>query len=88
MAAMTLGWRNAAWFVVVLVVGCASGPHPALQVASRDFECPVGQLKRDEIYPNKQRVEGCGKEAVYVKDCGTGYGTDAECRWAKLKPEY
>jgi hypothetical protein len=78
------GWRIAA---LLLLSSCASGPHPALEVAAKDFECPIAQLERHEIYPNKQRVEGCDKEAVYVKDCG-GYGTDAACRWAKAKPEY
>lgn len=71
--------------VPALVAGCASGPHPSLEVASRELDCPVAQLTRDEIYPNKQRISGCEREAIFVKDCG-GYGTDAGCRWAKLKP--
>lgn len=70
-----------------LLLACASGPHPALKTAARDFDCPIAELKRDEIYPSKQRIEGCDKEAVYVKDCG-GYGTDADCRWAKAKAEF
>ena len=69
----------------LLLLGCASGPHPAMTLAARDFKCPMASLKRDEIYPNKQRIEGCNKEAIYVKTCG-GYGIDSECKWAKAKP--
>jgi hypothetical protein len=65
---------------------CASGPHPALEVAARDFDCPQKDLKRHEIYPNRQRVEGCGKEGIFVKDCA-GYGVDSKCRWARAKDE-
>jgi hypothetical protein len=73
---------------VLLLLGCASGPHPAMQLAASDFKCPIKSLKRHEIYPNKQRIEGCNKEAIYVKDCGSSYGTDATCGWAKAKPEF
>jgi hypothetical protein len=72
---------------LLLAAGCASGPHPALEVASRDLDCPIKDLKRHEIYPNKQRVEGCNKEGIYVKDCG-GYGVDSQCRWARATEEY
>ena len=73
------------WLLTLLgLCGCASGPHPAMELAARDFDCPMKSLKRHEIYPNKQRVEGCGKEATYVKDC-SGYGTDSDCKWAKAK---
>jgi hypothetical protein len=65
---------------------CASGPHPAVQMAAKDFDCPMKDLKRHEIYPNKQRVEGCGKEAIYIKGC-TDYGVDGECGWAKQVPK-
>lgn len=78
--------RQASWIAALLLLGCASGPHPALQAAARDFNCPMAQLKRDEIYPNKQRIEGCDKEAIYVKHCGSGYGMDAECNWVKAMP--
>jgi hypothetical protein len=74
--------------LALVLLGCASGPHPAMQLAARDFKCPIEQLERSEIYPNKQRIEGCDKEAVYVNACGSDYGTDAECGWAKAKPAY
>jgi hypothetical protein len=61
---------------------CASGPHPSLEVASRDLKCPVEQLQRHEIYPKRQRLEGCGKEGIFVEDC-SGYGLNAECRWVR-----
>lgn len=76
-----------AWITALLLLGCASGPHPALQAAAKDFHCPIEQLERDEIYPNKQRVDGCDKHAIFVKDCGSGYGADAECNWVKVKPK-
>jgi hypothetical protein len=65
-----------------LLLGCATGPHPALEVAAHDLACPIAQLQRHEIYPNRQRVEGCGKEGIFVKDCG-GYGLDSKCRWVR-----
>ena len=77
--------RALRFIALIALCSCASGPHPALTIASRDFECPIKSLTRHEIYPNKQRVEGCGKEATYVKDCDTGYGTDSSCEWAKAK---
>jgi hypothetical protein len=83
-ATMTLRWLI---LPLLLLLGCASGPHPALEYAAKDLKCPVKDLKRTEIYPNKQRVEGCNKEGVYVKTCGEGYGIDAECRWARAKVE-
>lgn len=70
--------------ITVLLLGaCASGPHPALTLASRDFACPIEQLQRHQIYPNKQRIEGCGKEAIYIKGCN-GYGADSKCDWVKV----
>lgn len=88
MPPMTIGGPRGFLLGVFLLLGCASGPHPAMQLAARDFDCPMASLKRHEIYKNKQRIEGCNKEAVYVKNCGQGYGTDAECGWAKAKPAY
>jgi hypothetical protein len=52
------------------ILACASGPHPAMTMAARDFDCPLTGLARHEIYPNKQRIEGCGKEAIHIKGCG------------------
>ena len=66
----------------LLLWSCASGPHPALEVASRDLKCDQKELKRHEIYPKRQRVEGCGKEGIYVEDCA-GYGVDSKCRWVR-----
>lgn len=77
------------WLVACLCVcasSCASGPHPALEMASKDFKCPIKSLTRHEIYPNKQRVEGCGKDAIFIKGC-TGYGVDSKCDWVKAPPE-
>lgn len=68
------------------LLGCASGPHPAIVMAEKDFDCPQKDLTRHEIYPNKQRIEGCGKEAIYIKGC-SGYGLDEKCGWAKAPPE-
>jgi len=69
------------------LVGCASGPHPAVVMASKDFDCPQASLTRHEIYPNKQRIEGCGKEAIYIKGCTSGsYGTSGTCDWVKARP--
>ncbi|MDD9943130.1 MAG: hypothetical protein OXU20_18960 [Myxococcales bacterium] len=67
-----------------LFVGCATGPHPALALAKQDLKCKE-QLELHEIYPQKVRVEGCGKEAVYVEGCDK-YGIDAECVWARHRP--
>lgn len=64
---------------------CASGPHPAVEIASKEFKCETTALKLHEIYPRKVRVEGCGKEAIYVKVC-SGYGMDSKCGWA-VKPD-
>jgi hypothetical protein len=61
---------------------CASGPHPALQLASRDLSCEQSQLKLEQIYPKKVRIEGCGKTAIYVDAC-SGYGTDETCGWGR-----
>ena len=61
---------------------CASGPHPALQIASKDLNCEQSGLKLHEIYPKKVRVEGCGKQATYVDAC-SGYGMDEKCGWGR-----
>jgi hypothetical protein len=61
---------------------CASGPHPALELASRDLSCEQSQLKLEQIYPKKVRIEGCGKSAIYVDAC-SGYGTDETCGWGR-----
>lgn len=66
--------------------GCASGPHPSLAVASEALDCPAAELKRHEIYPEKQRIEGCGKEGIFVRGC-SDYGATAECGWTRLKPK-
>ena len=78
--------RNILGMIPLLVPGlrCAGGPHPALEVASKTFDCPSKELTRHEIYPEKQRIEGCGKEAVFVHGCD-GYGATSECAWVKLK---
>ncbi|HEX7477938.1 MAG TPA: hypothetical protein VF331_09030 [Polyangiales bacterium] len=41
-----------------------------MTMAARDFDCPLTGLAHHEIYPNKQRIEGCGKEAIHIKGCG------------------
>ena len=61
---------------------CASGPHPALQIASKDLNCEQSGLKLHEIYPKKVRVEGCGKQAIYVDACA-GYGMEEKCGWGR-----
>jgi hypothetical protein len=61
---------------------CASGPHPALQIASKDLNCEQSGLQLHEIYPQKVRVEGCGKQAIYVDAC-SGYGMDEKCGWGR-----
>jgi hypothetical protein len=77
---------RATWILLGSLLGaCASGPHPSLEVASKEFKCPVKDLTRHEIYPNKQRVEGCGKEGIFVKGCD-GYGVTAQCGWVKAPP--
>jgi hypothetical protein len=70
-------------FAGVLWLGaCASGPHPAMTLASKDFACPMSSLERHQIFPNKQRIEGCGKAAIYIKGC-SGYGADSTCDWVR-----
>lgn len=61
---------------------CASGPHPALQLASTDLSCEQSQLTLHQIYPKKVRIEGCGKTAIYVDACN-GYGSDETCGWGR-----
>ena len=63
-------------------LGCASGPHPSLAIATKDLGCEEKALKVHEIFPRKVRVEGCGKEAIYVKLCA-GYGMDSKCDWQR-----
>lgn len=67
------------------VAGCATGPHPAVVLAAKDLGCEAKGLTLHELFPRKVRVEGCGKEATYVKVC-SGYGMDAKCGWAQ-KPD-
>ena len=64
------------------LVACATGPHPAVQIASEDLACEQSGLKVHEIYAKKVRVEGCGKEATYVDAC-SGYGVESECGWSR-----
>src|SRR5690349_8094550 len=61
---------------------CASGPHPALRIASKDLDCEQSGLKLHQIYPKKVRIEGCGREAIYVDAC-SGYGMDQKCGWGR-----
>ena len=68
--------------VALSLLGCASGPHPAIPMAAKAFPCEEKALTLHEIYPRKVRVEGCGKEATYVEVC-SGYGMDAKCGWAR-----
>jgi hypothetical protein len=70
-------------FATLAVGACATGPHPALKLASRDLGCEQSQLKLEQIYPKKVRIEGCGKTAIYVDACNDGYGTDATCGWGR-----
>lgn len=66
------------------MLACASGPHPALGIAAKDFKCDKSALTLHEIYPKKVRVEGCDREAVYVHGCDD-YGATATCGWVRLK---
>jgi hypothetical protein len=63
-------------------LGCASGPHPALKVAAEDLGCEEKSLTLHEIYPKKVKIEGCGKEGIFVEGC-SGYGVTSECGWAR-----
>ena len=74
-----------AWIATFGVCACASGPHPAVELAAKAFSCEPRAVTVHELYPRKVRVEGCGKEAIYVKVC-SGYGMDATCGWAR-KPD-
>jgi hypothetical protein len=69
-------------FAACVLVACATGPHPALQLASKDLGCEQHALKLHQIYPKKVRVEGCGGEATYVDAC-TGYGVEEDCGWGR-----
>ena len=62
--------------------GCASGPHPALVLATKDLACEQKALKLHEIFPRKVKVEGCGKDATYVNICA-GYGIESKCDWQR-----
>jgi len=68
--------------VVCVIVACATGPHPALQLASNDLGCEQRALELHQIFPKKVRVEGCGREATYVDAC-TGYGVEEHCGWGR-----
>jgi flagellar biosynthesis GTPase FlhF len=74
--------RGLILFAACVLVACATGPHPALQLASKDLGCEQRALKLHQIYPQKVRVEGCGMEATYVDAC-TGYGVEENCGWAR-----
>ena len=69
----------------LLALGCASGPHPATTVAAKDFDCPIAEVTRHEIYPKKQEMKGCGKEGIYINGCA-GYGANEKCEWVKQPP--
>ena len=49
--------------------------------ASQDLSCPMGQLTihHNTATPKRKRVEGCGKEAIYVEVCPPG----GQCDWAR-----
>ena len=66
------------------MLGCASGPHPAIPIAAKAFPCQEKALTLHKIYPRMVRVEGCGKEATFVEVC-QGYGIDAKCGWGQKK---
>jgi hypothetical protein len=74
--------RGPGLLVAFGLLGCASGPHPAIVLAAKDFGCEAKVLTLHESYPRKVRVEGCGHEATYIKLC-TGYGMDASCGWVR-----
>jgi hypothetical protein len=75
-------YRGLVLFAACAFIACASGPHPALEVASSDLECDQSNMKVHQIFPKKVRVEGCGQEAIYVDACN-GYGVDSTCGWAR-----
>lgn len=75
-------YRGLVLFAALALVACASGPHPAIEVASSDLDCAQSAMKVHQIYPKKVRVEGCGQEAIYVDACD-GYGVDSECGWGR-----
>jgi flagellar biosynthesis GTPase FlhF len=75
-------YRGLILFAALALVACASGPHPALQLASSDLDCEQSGMKLHQIYPKKVRVEGCGQEAIYVDACN-GYGVDSTCGWGR-----
>lgn len=75
-------YRGLILFAAFALVACASGPHPALEVASSDLDCEQSAMKVHQIYPKKVRVEGCGQEAIYVDACN-GYGVGSECGWGR-----
>jgi hypothetical protein len=77
-----MAYRGLVPVIACALVACASGPHPALKIASDDLGCEQSGLKLHQIYPKKVRVEGCGKEATYVNACD-GYGADAQCGWSR-----
>lgn len=72
-------------FAALLGPGCASGPHPATTAAAKDFKCPIAEVTRHEIYPKKQEMAGCGKEAIFINGCA-GYGANEKCEWLRQPP--
>jgi hypothetical protein len=74
--------RHLGLLVLLASIGCATGPHPALALAAKDFGCDQKALTLHQIFPKRVRIEGCGKEADYVDVCD-GYGMDAQCHWAR-----
>lgn len=56
---------------------CASSIHEVTGKASQDLQCPVSQLTVTDVDGRTRRVQGCGKEAVFVEDCTAA----PPCRW-------
>lgn len=64
-------------FVLSFGGGCASSIHEVTGKASQDLQCPVSQLTVTDIDGRTRRVQGCGKEVVFVEDCTAA----PPCRW-------
>ena len=77
-------WGLCVALATLAALGCASGPHPAIPIAAKAFPCDEKALTLHEIGPRMVRVEGCGKDATYVKVCD-GYGIDSKCGWGRKK---
>jgi hypothetical protein len=80
-------------FVVTVLVlsGCASeekepAQHPVVKLAAFDLQCPRSKLLYTPIDKRNLGVQGCGRQARYVKLCrevrGT-FGPEDECRWVR-----